>query len=248
MNQYQETIKKEKEALRKYRIHVIKKNKWPWILLAISLIIPAIIVLIPSCESFYCKLIKFAENLSFGLLTGLLVYIFVTFLPSTKKRVKAIDAIYFQLYLISNHLDAIYYQFAPQKSRKDFRVFQTLLYNFMVKGAHIKDYNNEEQRQKTPNVNRESYNYLIKTLSYIDTNINNLITSYSQDIRNEDIVALLQLAQLKSDLANSLLNDDVFNANLLELFITNFCRLCCFEIPNVYREYEKYKYWEPMYD
>ena len=245
MNQYKETIKKEKAALCKYRCHVICKNKCPWILLAISLMIPAIIVFIPSSESFCCKLIKFVENLSFGLLAGLVVYVFVTFLPSTKRQAKAIDAIYFQLYLISNQLDYMYYKFAPQKSKKDFRVFQTLLYNFIVKGAHIRDYNNENEREKNPNVNKEVYRYLTKSFSHINTNINILILSYRQDIRNEDIEVLLKIAQLKDDLAESLINDDVFNADFLEQFITEYSQLYCFQFPRVYKEYEKFKYWNP---
>ena len=216
--------------------------------MAISIIIPAIIVVIPSCESFCCKLIKFLENLSFGLLTGLVVYIFVTFLPSTRKRAKAIDAIYYRLYVILKQLDQIYNQFAPQNSKKDFRVFETLLYNFLVKGAQISDFNDEDQLYKSPIVNKDHYNYLIKMFSYINININNLITSYSQDIRNEDISTLLKITELKSDLTKALINDDVFNKELLELFVTYYSQLYCFEFPHVYREYERYKYWEPMYD
>ena len=142
----------------------------------------------------------------------------------------------------------MYDKFAPPKSKKDFRVFQTLLYNFIVKGAHIKDYNDEDQRDKNPNVNREAYRYLTKSFTHINTYINILISSYRQDIRNEDIGVLLRIAQLKDDLSASLINDDVFNANLLELFISDYCQLYCFEFPHAYREYENFKFWEPMPD
>lgn len=248
MYNYKETVEKEKAALRKYRGDAIKTNKWPWVLLLFSLTIPAIIVVAPSSESFWCKLIKFAENFSLGLFTGLVVYVFVTFLPSTRKKAKAIDAIYFQLFIISELLDSIYYKFAPQNSYKDFRVFETMLYNFLVKDAHITDFNNKDQLHKTSIVNRAKYRYLIKMLSRIDTDIHKLITSYSQYIKNEDIATLLQLTQLKSDLAESLINNEEFDKDLLELFITNYCQLYCFQFPRVYREYEKYKSWEPMRD
>ena len=246
MEQYKETKKQEKAALRKYRVYVARQNKSPWILLAVSMLLPLVIILLYTNGCVACKLLNYVESFSFGLLSGLVVYIYVTFLPETKKQAKAIDAIYFQLYLISQQLNTIYYHFAPENSKIDFRVFQTLLYNFLVKDAHIIDYANKEQLSECPSVNMNSYNYLIKNFTYMDENINILVTSYNQSLKSDDVGALLKMSQLKSCLSDSLANDEKFNEALLDVFITDYTRIFCFEFQRMYREYKRFKYWEPM--
>ena len=246
MEKYKETRKKDKSALWKYRKYVARQNKWPWILLAVSLLLPLVLVVLPTNGCVVNKLSNYLEAFSFGLLSGLVVYIFVTFLPETKKQVKAIDAIYFQLYLISQHLNAIYYHFAPENSKIDFRVFQTLLYNFLVKDAHIVDYANKEQLPKSPTVNMNSYNYLIKNFTYLDDSIKILVTSYNQSLNSDDVGALLKMAQLKSCLSDSVVNDGMINQDLFEVFISDYTRIFCFEFQRMRRDYERFKYWEPM--
>ena len=245
MTQYKEIKKKEKAALLKYRRHVACQNKWPWILLIGSLILPILISIIPACDNVFSKMFNYIESLSFGLLSGLVVYIFVNFLPETKKQFKAIDAIYFQLYLISQQLNTTYYKFAPDKSIIDYRVFQTLLYNFLVKDAHIVDYASKDQLLESPSVNMGSYNYLIKSFSYLDSYINILVTSYNQFLNSDDIEVLLKLAELKSSLSNSVTNDTLFKVDFLDIFITDYTNIYCFQFQRMYREYERFKYWEP---
>lgn len=245
MEQYKETREIEKAALRKYRKYVASQNKWPWILLAVSLLLPLVVIAIPSRIYMACKLPNYVESISFGLLSGLVVYFFVTFLPETRKQAKAIDAIYFQLYLISQHLNTIYYKFAPEKSKIDFRVFQTLLYNFLVKDAHIIDYANKEQLSKCPSVNMNSYKYLIKNFTYLDEYINILVTSYNQSLESDDIEVLLKMSQLKSCLSDSIVNNEMLNADLLDVFISGYTELYCFQFQHMYSKYERFKFWEP---
>ncbi len=245
MEQYKEIKKKEKAALLKYRIHVARHNKWPWILLAVSLLLPLITLLFPTNGSVVCKIINYVESFSFGLLSGLVVYIFVTFFPETKKQAKAIDAIYFQLYLISQHLNTIYYKFAPEKSKIDFRVFQTLLYNFLVKDAHIVDYANKEQSSERLFVNMNSYNYLNKTFTLLNSYISILVTSYNQFLNSGDVEVLLKMAQLKSCLTDSIFNDGMMNADYLDVFISDYTTLYCFHFQQMLRKYERFKSWEP---
>ena len=213
--------------------------------MAVSLLLPIVIILLPTNGNVVCKLFNYVESFSFGLLSGLVVYIFVTFLPETKKQAKAKDAIYFQLYLISQHVNSIYYHFAPEKSKIDFRVFQTLLYNFLVKDAHIIDYANKEQLSQFPSVNMNSYKFLIKNLTYLDECINIIVTSYNQFLNSDDVEVLLKMAHLKSCLTDSIGNDEMLNADLLDVFISDFTNLYCFQFQHMYRKYERFKYWEP---
>ena len=113
MKDSKDILKAQSKAVRAYRWKKIKSIKCMWICFVIC------ILLLFACP-FICNLhfqndtypilnalLTILFNVSIGYFTGFIVYLFITFFPTTKRDVITRVGIYFNLCLISEDLKSI---------------------------------------------------------------------------------------------------------------------------------------------
>ncbi len=249
-----ETLKRRKDSICRYRIQRIKSNKKAWILWGASFVLSVICITFntysPKCDSQLIKvLFALFEAFSIGYFSGFIVYIFVTFLPTTKKDVDTKDKIYFQLYQISKGLEDIYNSIAPKGSKGDFRICETLFYNYLVKNVKIIDLYNEESKSDNLIIDKDNLNNLFNKLSFLNEDIERTLYSYGNVLKSDDVEILYKLSKTKSELEDSINEEDnTYNKNLFELFIMDYVSLAYIQFNHIFNYYSLYKYWEPKKD
>lgn len=246
MKEYQ---KRKTKVLKAIRWRRIKENKCPWIVFALSFLIPITSLILkcifscPEC-SFIYKITTWLENISYGYFSGFIVYLLISFCPETKKVIETKDSIYFQLHLIWSQLDSLYHKFTPEGCKIDYRICQTLLYNFLVKDARITDFNDKEQLLKDPVVNERNYCFVKNNLSYLNQNIDKLITAYGRDMNNDEVELLFDLSKLETELIESLNAEGInYKEKGLEMFIDKFSTKAYIRFRHIYYSYSFYKFW-----
>ena len=248
--QLKEQKKKEKKIRCAYRRNRIKENKWPWIVFAFSFLIPIICLILkgvfpcPEC-SFAYKVSAWLENISYGYFSGFIVYLFISFIPETKKDVKTKDKIYFQLYLIWFQLDSLYHKFAPEGSKIDYRICQTFLYNCLVEDAKITDFNDKKQLHKNPSINKNYFNFIKENLANLSQSIDKLIMVFGHDMNSDEVDLLIGLSRAETELMNSVNEEDGhYKDDYLELFINSFSTKAYILFRHIYHSYSFYNFCE----
>ena len=251
--QLKEQDKKEKKIRCAYRWKRIKENKCPWVAFALSFLIPIICLILkgvfpcPEC-SFTYKVSTWLENISYGYFSGFVVYLFISFFPETKKDVKTKDKIYFQLNLIWFQLDFLYHTFAPEGSKIDYRVCQTFLYNYLVEGAKITDFNDKKQLLKSPAINKKYFNFIKDRLANLSQSIDKLIMVFGQDMNSDEVNILIDLSRAETELLDSVnVDNGHYKEDCLELFIEDFSTNAYIIFTHVFHSYSFYNFCEPTY-
>lgn len=251
---FSEQIKEQKEKEHKircaYRWDKIKENKCPWIIFILSFFIPIVSLSLksffPCLESY--KVFVWLENISYGYFSGFIVYLFISFFPETKKDVKTKDKIYFQLSLIWFQLDFFYHQFAPEGSKIDYRICQTFLYNNLVEGGGITDFNNKKLLLKSPAINKKYFNFIKDRLANLSQSIDKLIMVFGQDMNSDEVNILIDLSRAETELLDSVnVDNGHYKEDCLELFINDFSSRAYILFTHVFHSYSFYNFCEPSY-
>ncbi len=234
------------DALCAFRRHKIKRDKWSWILFLASIILAVVCpFLLNYCFCYWYpfenSLLTVISTISVGYLTGFMVYIFNTFLPSTKREVQTRDKIYFNLYLISNQLNNIDVGFTDGH-RLEQEDYNSKFYNYLVKDANIQSIYKEESLPE-PACVKNNHHILHRQLSKLGLDIQNLVSSHGRYMKGDEIESLMKMSALKEDYLNAIDNEkNVYKNIYLVGFIDQFYCLCNIFFRKICHDYELYKY------
>lgn len=251
MDKYKELQQKRKAAIRDYRWNEIKKQWILWCLFAMSIILsivcPLLLSLYVSTEklpSLHAILTCFG-NISFGYLSGFLVYLFGSFLPTTKEAVEINDGIYFMLCLISEWFDEIENLFLPENKKVSIREYENRLFNYLVVDANVTtNINDKDARPAQLLINRDNRKRLDIYLEHLKFKINELLKIYNRELKSSEVKELYDVAALKSLFDDITLNDTIetFSDKQLLRYIGFFQYCARVTFRKVCKEHERYKY------
>ena len=248
---------KESSAIWAYRWQTIKGHSILWILFALSILFsvacPILINSFFSAELFPITnaIISGVANISYGYLSGFLVYLFGTFLPSTKREVKLKDTIFFQLYLIFNSFlltEEKILSYTPAISAKE---YQIILYNYLVSGFVLTtDLLNMDSQSDFPLVNEDHYSSLLQGLTYISDLITEFLGAYKKELDSQDLEVINKIYHmndsLKETIEKSLLTSNKptrrYDNKWLTHFVSDFYFYFRTQFVYVCKKYERYKY------
>lgn len=244
-------------AIRAFRWQTIKENGVLWFLFILSILFSIVCPVV--INSFFSvethpntnAIISGIANISYGYLSGFLVYLFGTFLSSTKKHVEQQDNIFFQLTLIYDSLlkaEERFISYTPEVCSKE---YQVVLYNHLVSGFTIKnDIIEIDLQPDFPLVNEDHYSTLLSDLEYTSTLLNEFIGAYRMELESKEMEVINKVRQLAKSLeetieihlptySNSVRRYDnkhliLFVSDFYFHFRTQFVYLC--------KKYEKFKY------
>ena len=264
MNWEEKEKEKRKFAIRAYRWHEIGEHKTLWFLFALSILFSIICPILnniyypdaifPKLNALICGL----GNISYGYLSGFLVYIFGSFLPSTKDAVEINDRIYFHLYHISEILYYLDKEILPEnKSYCDSDLFdkdeeensykyERFFLDYLEKNSsEPKDtYSEKYDTNRYINVNVNNYQFLLHRIDWLIKEIDKLFMAYKRDLKSNEIDDLYRIVNAKSMLMNSRSNSSgyLFDRSLLTHFITIFFHFTHVKFAEICKEHGKYSY------
>ena len=247
MKDSKDILKAQSKAVRAYRWKKIKSNKCMWICFVIC------ILLLFSCP-FICNLhfqndtypilnalLTILFNVSIGYFTGFIVYLFITFFPTTKRDVITRDGIYFNLCLISEHLKSIESKILPGIGAANYEKYTSKLFNFLVVNSAVVDIHDESSKPKQLLINEANFAFVLRNLKFAFQDINRLIVSYGREIQNSDLELLVDIANLEENLRNAK-NGNEFNYDALCLFIDEFQSKGNLRLMHIVNTYRLYRY------
>lgn len=247
MKDSKDILKAQSKAVRAYRWKKIKSNKCMWICFVIC------ILLLFACP-FICNLhfqsdtypilnalLTILFNVSIGYFTGFIVYLFITFFPTTKRDVITRDGIYFNLYLVSQAFKSVESKNFPGIGKINRDKYTCQLFNFLVVDANVSTIEADKPLSKKLTVNEKNYAFVLSRLKFACQDISRMITSYGRDMENSDLEALTDIAQLEEDLVNAR-KGDVFCYDYLYYFINEFVAKGHQRLMYLVYKYKVYKY------
>lgn len=240
-------LKAQSRAVREYRTQRIKSNKLMWIFFAASIV--CLIVCPFLCNLYFqsdiCPvinaLLSILFNVSIGYFTGFLVYLFVSFFPTTKENVITRDGIYFNLYLVSQAFKSVESKIFPGIGEVNRDKYTSQLFNFLVVDANVSTIEADKPLSKKLTVNEKNYAFVLSRLKFACQDISRLITSYGRDMENSDLEALTDMAQLEEDLVNARKGDEFCYDDLYN-FINEFVAQGHQRLMHLVYTYKVYKY------
>lgn len=248
---------KKGSAIRAYRWQTIKEHSILWSLFVLSIIFSiACPILI---NSFFPAeispkinaILSGMANISYGYLSGFLVYLFGTFLSSTKKDVELKDNIYFQLTLIFDSLLAAEKRFLSYNSEIDTKKYQMILYNYLVSGFTITtEFLDIDSQPDFPLVDEDHYSSLLYNLGDICTSTGEFLDSYKKDLDIQDLEVINKLHHMKESLEETIekslplseINVRRYDNKWLTYFVSDFYFYFRTQFVYICKKYEKYKY------
>lgn len=235
------------DALKSLRCQRMKDNKTVWFLFGLSIILAFLCPLLINykfCEISYPTvnaILNWLANISFGYLSGFLVYLFITFFPDTKREVMARDSIYFRLYLLSSVLDAFDKHILPDIGAINVKTYESSVFNFLVNNLKVSDISDDEQIPETLPVNEGHFIYMLRHLTTVQRDINLIISAYSNELDHSDVELLMNLSGLKDNLMDAK-NGNYYSRDSLELFISSLHSLGNLQLMHLVNKYNRYKY------
>lgn len=237
------------EAIKALRCQRIKENKAVWLLFGLSSLLAFLCPLLINykfCDISYPienAVLNGVANISFGYFSGFLVYLFITFIPNTKKEVMAWDSIYFRLYLLSNALESIDKHILPDIGAINVKTYESSVFNFLVDKANVLDISDEEQIPKTLPVNERHFTFVLRLLTMVQRDVNLIITTYSNELEYSDVEILMNLSGLKDDFMDAK-RGDYYLGDTLICFISSLHSLGNLQLRHVANKYCLYGYCE----
>ena len=238
-----------KDALRALRWDRVKKNKVLWFLFVLSFVLSfmcPLLINLKYCDIFYPTenaVLSGLANISFGYLSGFLVYMFSSFFPNTKKEIEIIDSIFFNLYLISYHLNSINQCFIPDNKKCNSNTFECSLFNYLVKGDNINDIKEIDCLSDTLIANAVNFIALEKKLNLVNEYVDKLVTSYRRELKGNEIEVLTSLSNVKNELMESVDSSrKIVSKDRLSIFMMNYYGSLLQFHNRVCSAYSRYKY------
>lgn len=233
-----------KDALKALRWRKVRENKIVWILFCLS-ILSAFIC--PILINIYCDVIFYPisnaildalSNISFGYLTGFLVYLLGSFLPSTKKEIEIKDSIYFNLYMISENLNLLERKIVGNKDKMNYNDYVTSFYNYLVTDTR------GDNNYKLNNIfiKKKHFDNIKYLYTFIDNEIKCLIMSYGREMLNSEVEKITRGSQLYSEFIGIKDCDFQNPQELLVDIIAEFASYWHLFFRYICEEYEEYKY------
>lgn len=244
-------------AIRAYRWQTIKEHSILWILFVLSILFSvACPILINSyftaeISPMINAIISGVANISYGYLSGFLVYLFGTFLPSTKREVELKDNIFFQLTLIFDRFLGVEEKILSYTSEMSTKGYQKILYNYLVSGFAIEnDILDMELQPDFPLVDEDHFSSLQDNLIYTSALIDEFLTAYKRELDSGDLEILNKMKHMKESLEETIEKNLPASGNSarrydnkwLTHFVSDFH--FCFRVQFVYicKKYERHKY------
>lgn len=240
-----EQLKREKRVLRTFRWHKVKESKIVWILFCLSILAAFLcpfLICVYSCDIFYpiaYALLSAISNISFGYISGFIVYLYVTFLPSTRKEVDNIDGIYFKLYMISENLNTIDKKVVGNIDRMNSKDYVKCFVNYLVA-----DFNEAEKYHKDiVHIDKVHYDCIKYFYTYINQEVESIIASFGHEMPNSDVEKLTTSSQLYTEFTSFLI-DDNSACSLIQLvdFVEEFASYWHLIYRHICNDYNLYKY------
>lgn len=248
---------KKDSAIRAYRWQTIKEHSILWILFALSILFSvACPILINSyfpaeLSPKINAIISGIANISYGYLSGFLVYLFGTFLPSTKKEVELKDNIFFQLTLIFDRFLGVeekFLSYTPDISAKE---YQKILYNYLVSGFAIEnDILDMDSQPDFPLVDEDHFSSLQYDLIFTSALIDEFLMAYKSELDSDDLEILNKLNHMKESLEETIEKNlppsrnpaRRYDNNWLTHFVSDFHFYFRVQLVYICKKYEKCKY------
>ena len=239
----------KKDALYAFRWNRVWKNKILWFLFVISILLSILCPIFTNTlfdQYFYPvtnAILNGLSNISFGYLSGFLVYLFSSFFPDTKREVEIKDSIYFNLFLISETLNIIDNDFIPDDIPISRKEYESKLYNYLVANGNTLDVSDKKTLPTTAYINIKCFFKLSRRLSLIKEEVDNLISSYGREMDSSEIEYLNKLSGLYSSFMKSA--DDIkstYIEDYFDIFIMDFISYGHVQFKHIWYEYERFKY------
>lgn len=247
MKDSKDILKAQTKAVRAYRWKKIKSNKCRWFCFVLCFL------LLIACP-FICNLhfqsdtypilnalLTILFNVSIGYFTGFIVYLFITFFPTTKRDVITRDRIYLNLYFVSQAFKSIESKIFPGIGEINHDKYTCQIFNFLVVDANVSTIEADELLSKKLTVNGKNYAFVLTCLKFACQDVSRMIMSYGRDMENSDLEALTDIAKLKEDLVNAR-EGDVFCYVDLYNFISEFFVKGHLGLMHLVNTYKVYKY------
>ena len=237
-----EQEKRRKKVLRALRWHKVKENKIVWILFCLSILaafICPILINIYFDNIFYPienALLNAFSNISFGYLTGFLVYFLGSFLPSTRREIDIKDSVYFNLYMISENLNLIDRKIIGNNDNMIYSDYTTCFYKYLVAGGK------EKYKLGNIHINKVRFDSIKYLYSFIDQEIKSLITSYGREMHNSEVERISKGSQLYTEFIGIIDYDLQSPQEMLIDVIDEFASYWHLIFKHICYEYELYKY------
>lgn len=243
-------------AIRAYRWKTIKEHSILWILFVLSILFSVVCPILLnsnfSTEMFPMinAIISGVANISYGYLSGFLVFLFGAFLPSTKKEVELKDIIFFQLSLIFDsflRVENKFLLYTPEISTKE---YQNILYNYLVSGFTITNDIFTDSQPDFPLVDEEHYSSLQNDLIYTSALIDEFLMAYKRELDSEDLEVINKMNHMKNSLEETIekhlpASDNSarrYDNMWLTHFVSDFCFYFRTQFMYICKKYGRYKY------
>lgn len=248
---------KKDSAIKAYRGQTIKEHSILWILFVLSILFSvACPILINSyfpAEIFPMinAIISGVANISYGYLSGFLVYLFGSFLPSTKREVELKDNIFFQLTLIFDCFLGCEEKFLSYTSEMSNREYQKILYNYLVSGFAIEnDILDMDSQPDFPLVDEDHFSSLQNDLIYSSALIDEFLMAYKSELDSDDLEILNKMNHMKDSLEETIEKNLPASGNSarrydnkwLTHFVSDFHFYFRTQFVWICKKYERYKY------
>lgn len=239
--------------IREYRWQKIQQHKTLWILFVLSIVFslscPFLRIVYVNSDTLpkLSAVIEGVGNISYGYLSGFLVYMFTSFFPSTKGEVEVYNRISSHLMRVFMVINNVSYQTGFEvKGENEHFTEETC--RFLVEGSEKEENSfKKESGKKSVRINVENYNYMHMRLTEASLMIKQLLKSYFRELKSKEIDELNKMASMSTMLEG--VRSKSPNKMVDERKLQDFAATLEYSLSSFYKIYHDYRRYEyKVYD